>query len=82
MLVCIPLLKHIIPGLISFVGTSHTCHYENARDALLAGKHVLCAKPFTSNAAELRDLIKLAKECRLFLLEAIWTRFQVSFFIL
>lgn len=82
MLVCIPLLKHIIPSrLISLVGTPHTCHYENTRDALLARKHVLCAKPFTSNAAELRDLIKLAKGRKLFLMEAMWTCFQISFFI-
>lgn len=61
---------------IVYVGTPHTYHYENSRDALLAGKHVLCEKPFTSNAAELRDLIKLASEKKLFLMEAMWTRFQ------
>jgi predicted dehydrogenase len=58
-------------------GTPHTYHYLNTRDALHAGKHVLCEKPFTSNAAELRALIKLAKEGKLFLMEAMWTRFQV-----
>ncbi|KAF8582789.1 NAD(P)-binding protein [Ramaria rubella] len=61
---------------IIYVGTPHTYHYENTRDALLAGKHVLCEKPFTSNAAELRDLIEIAKKRGLFLMEAMWTRFQ------
>lgn len=51
-------------------------HYENARDALNAGKHVLCEKATTSNAAELRALLKLAKEKNLFFMEALWTRFQ------
>ncbi len=51
-------------------------HYENARDALLAGKHVLCEKATTSNAVELRDLLKLAKQKNLFFMEAMWTRFQ------
>lgn len=59
-----------------YIGTPHTKHYENARDALNAGKHVLCEKATTSNAAELRALLKLAKEKNLFFMEALWTRFQ------
>ena len=51
-------------------------HYENARDALNAGKHVLCEKATTSNAPELRALLALAKEKKLFFMEAMWTRFQ------
>jgi len=43
---------------------------------LNAGKHVLCEKPVTVNSAELRALLKLAKEKNLFLMEAMWTRFQ------
>lgn len=57
-------------------GTPHTYHYTGTVLALNAGKHVLCEKPFTSNAAELRALITLAKEKNLFLMEAMWTRFQ------
>ncbi|KAJ3531778.1 hypothetical protein NM688_g7524 [Phlebia brevispora] len=59
-----------------YIGTPHTLHYENAKAALLAGKHVLCEKATTSNAAELRDLLALAKEEKLFFMEAMWTRFQ------
>jgi predicted dehydrogenase len=51
-------------------------HYENARHALNAGKHVLCEKATTSNAPELRALIALAQEKKLFFMEAMWTRFQ------
>ncbi|KAI0343246.1 NAD-P-binding protein [Trametopsis cervina] len=59
-----------------YIGTPHTMHYENARDALRAGKHVLCEKATTSNAAELRALLAIAKEKNLFFMEAMWTRFQ------
>ena len=41
-----------------------------------AGKHVLCEKATTSNAAELKALLKLAKEKKLFFMEALWTRFH------
>lgn len=58
------------------LGTPHTYHYENSKAALLAGKHVLCEKPVTSNSAELRDLLRLAKEKNLFFMEALWTRFH------
>ena len=59
-----------------YVGTPHTLHYEVAKAALLAGKHVLCEKATTSNAYELRELLALAKEKNLFFMEAMWTRFQ------
>lgn len=58
-----------------YIGTPHTFHYENARDALKAKKAVLCEKPVTTNAAELRALVKLAKENKVFFMEALWTRF-------
>jgi len=57
-------------------GTPHTLHYTNALDAIRAGKHVLCEKPVTLNAAELRSLIAAAKEQNVFFMEAVWTRFQ------
>ncbi|KIL00766.1 hypothetical protein PAXRUDRAFT_821347 [Paxillus rubicundulus Ve08.2h10] len=59
-----------------YIGTPHTYHYENALDAIKAKKHVLCEKPVTSNAAELRSLLAAAKENGVFFMEALWTRFQ------
>ncbi|KAH9846034.1 NAD-P-binding protein [Lenzites betulinus] len=59
-----------------YIGTPHTLHYENALEALNAGKHVLCEKATTSNAAELKALLALAKEKKLFFMEALWTRFH------
>ena len=42
---------------------------------LLNGKHVLCEKAFTVNAAQAKKLVQTAKEKKLFLMEAVWTRF-------
>lgn len=36
----------------------------------------MCEKATTSNAPELKALLKLAKEKKLFFMEAMWTRFQ------
>ena len=35
-------------------------HYEMAKEALLAGKHIFVEKPFTSTSAQARELIDLA----------------------
>jgi predicted dehydrogenase len=60
---------------IVYVSTPHALHAENSRLALEAGKHVLCEKPFTLNARQATDLIALARERGLFLMEAMWMRF-------
>ncbi len=39
-------------------------HYEIAKNALLAGKHVLIEKPMTSNSAQAEELIELAERNR------------------
>ncbi|GAB3140934.1 Gfo/Idh/MocA family oxidoreductase [Amycolatopsis stemonae] len=60
---------------VVYVATPHPLHHANARLALEAGKPVLVEKPFTMNAEEARDLVALARERDLFLMEAMWTRF-------
>jgi predicted dehydrogenase len=37
-------------------------HFEQARYALMAGKHVLCEKPFTLTVGQSKELVKLAAE--------------------
>ncbi|KAJ7576891.1 hypothetical protein C8J56DRAFT_971858 [Mycena floridula] len=59
-----------------YIGTPHTYHFLNAIDAIRAKKHVLCEKPVTSNAAELRALLAAAKENQVFFMEALWTSFH------
>lgn len=63
---------------VVYVATPHAQHHEVARAALNSGKHVLCEKAFTINAAEAEELIDLAREKNLFLMEAVWSRFLPS----
>ncbi len=42
---------------------------------LEAGKHVLCEKAFTVNAAQAKILVETAQKKGLFLMEAVWTRY-------
>ena len=44
------------------VNTPDSLHYEHAKQALEAGKHVIVEKPFTSTVAQGEELIALAKE--------------------
>ncbi|KAH6610143.1 oxidoreductase [Trichoderma cornu-damae] len=60
---------------IVYVATPHSHHFQNAMLALEAGKHVLCEKAFTVNAAQARRLVETAKAKNLFLMEAVWTRY-------
>ena len=57
-----------------YVSTPHPFHAAGALLALEHGKHVLVEKPFTLNAAEARAVVDLAREHRLVVLEAMWTR--------
>jgi predicted dehydrogenase len=47
------------------IATPPTAHYEMVLAALRAGKHVLCEKPFTLNAAQARELTEAAAAARL-----------------
>ncbi|MCF3964014.1 Gfo/Idh/MocA family protein [Streptomyces fuscigenes] len=58
---------------VVYVATPHSAHRAAAGAALEAGKPVLCEKPFTLNAREARELVTLAGERGLFLMEAMWT---------
>ena len=60
---------------VVYVGVPHPLHHPLTRACLEAGKPVLVEKPFTINAAEAAELIELARARRLFLMEAMWTRF-------
>lgn len=43
------------------IGTPNTSHHPLAKEALLAGKHVVVDKPFTITSAEANELIQVAK---------------------
>src|SRR6201999_171078 len=64
------------PGVdVVYVATPHPMHHDNAILALRAGKPVLVEKPFTMNAAQAAEIVAVAREQRLFAMEAMWTRF-------
>ncbi|MFJ6522659.1 Gfo/Idh/MocA family protein [Streptomyces filamentosus] len=57
---------------VVYVATPHHAHREAAGRALAAGKAVLCEKAFTLNAREAGELVGIARERGLFLMEAMW----------
>jgi len=63
---------------VVYVSTPHPWHHQHALLALNAGKHVLLEKPFTTNAREAQEIKDLAAAKKLFVLEAMWTRFLPS----
>ena len=58
-----------------YIASPHTMHFQNTLDAIGAGKHVLCEKPFTINPDESRKLFKVAEQSSVFVMEAMWTFF-------
>lgn len=60
---------------IIYVATIHPLHKEGVLLALRAGKAVICEKPLTVNAEDAEDIIKCARESKVFFMEAMWTRY-------
>lgn len=64
------------PGIDAiYVATPHPMHRADAILCLEAGKAVLCEKPFTVNLRELEQVVTVARRKKVFLMEAMWTRF-------
>lgn len=61
---------------IVYIGSPHSHHYQQVKQALQAKKHVLCEKPMTVNAKQAEELFALAKENGVILTEATWTRYM------
>ena len=59
-----------------YIPLPNSLHAPWAEQALLAGKHVLCEKPLTSNAAEAERLVALAGQRGLVLMEAFHYRYH------
>lgn len=57
-----------------YVGSLNPQHYDITVLMLQNGKHVLCEKPLCMNERQTAHCIALAKERKLFLMEAIWSR--------
>ena len=59
-----------------YIGTPHSHHFDVTREALLADKPCLVEKAFMANARQTEEILAIAHERRVFLAEAIWTRYQ------
>jgi len=60
---------------VIYIATPHNLHYENTLLCLQHNKAVLCEKPFAMNVHQTKEMIALAKEKNIFLMEALWTKF-------
>jgi predicted dehydrogenase len=64
---------------VVYVATPHSCHEADTRLMLEAGKPVLCEKPFALHARQAGRMVETARSRRLFLMEALWSRFLPSY---
>nr|CAD7435799.1 unnamed protein product [Timema monikensis] len=60
---------------VVYVGSIHPQHMQITSLMLNSGKPCLVEKPLTLNLKETKQLINLARNKKLFLMEAIWSRF-------
>lgn len=60
---------------VIYIATPHSHHCDHTLLCLNHGKAVLCEKAFAVNYREAAEMISLAKEKKVFLMEAFWTRF-------
>jgi len=58
-----------------YVATPHPYHKDNTIMCLNAGKAVLVEKPFAINITEAQAMVDVARQKKVFLMEAMWTRF-------
>ena len=59
-----------------YIATPHSHHYDVTKEALLADKPCLVEKAFMANLRQAKEIVELAHERKVFLAEAIWTRYQ------
>ena len=64
---------------VIYIATPHSFHHELTLKCLQHKKAVLCEKPFAMNLEEAEEMIALSKQKKLFLMEALWTRFLPHF---
>lgn len=62
-----------------YIALPHSLHFSFAKEALLAGKHVLCEKPITLSQKETAELFRIANEKKLIIYEAIKTAYAPCF---
>ncbi len=61
---------------VVYIATPHNLHCQNTLMCIDNGKNVLCEKPLAVNRREVDLMINAAQEKGVFLMEALWTRFN------
>ena len=59
-----------------YVATPHSHHFDVTMEAIEKGKPCLVEKAFTANYRQARRIVDAAREKKVFVAEAIWTRYQ------
>ena len=62
-----------------YIGLVNTVHYDYAKQALEAGKHVIVEKPFAPTYDEVKELVELAEKQHCMLLEAVTLLYLPNF---
>jgi len=63
---------------VVYIATPHTVHADVSIRAMNHKKHVLCEKPMGVNGDEVKRMLASAKENKVFLMEALWSRFNLT----
>ena len=61
---------------VIYIATPHPQHHAIALAAIAAGKAALVEKTFTATVAGAEEVIAAARQRQVFVMEAMWTRFQ------
>ncbi|MCG2461274.1 Gfo/Idh/MocA family oxidoreductase [Flavobacteriaceae bacterium F89] len=61
---------------VIYIATPHTYHAEHSIAAMDHGNPVLCEKPMGVNRAEVKNMIAASKRNNVFMMEALWSRFN------
>ncbi|NOY55323.1 MAG: Gfo/Idh/MocA family oxidoreductase [Actinobacteria bacterium] len=61
---------------VVYVATTNDLHHANTLAALEHAKPVLCEKPFALNLRQAEEMVAAARNRDVFLMEAMWMRFQ------
>ncbi len=62
-----------------YVASPHECHVSDMKDAISAGKHVLCEKPFALSGDDAVSVFEMAREKEVVCMEAIKTAYCPGF---
>ncbi|MBQ8060578.1 MAG: Gfo/Idh/MocA family oxidoreductase [Bacteroidales bacterium] len=61
---------------LMYIATPHSHHFDVTMEAIRKGKPCLVEKAFMANAAQAKAVLDLSKEKKVFVAEAMWTRYQ------